>query len=129
MSTWPRWWWPACAMPPAWTWRAKGPTPSWSLAREALADERVNGDDYATGLLLDMYGSRLARTDEAAGLAAVEQSVALFERVGRPSVEHARAIGYLVMRRIFEVPRPEPRTTSWPGQSPSRRSAATWTRC
>ncbi len=67
------------------------------LAREALADERVNGDDYATGLLLDMYGSRLARTDKAAGLAAKEQSVALFERVGRPSVEHARAIGYLVM--------------------------------
>jgi DNA-binding CsgD family transcriptional regulator len=70
------------------------------LSREALADERVNGDDYATGLLLTMYGSRLARTDKAAGSAAIEQSVALFERVGRPSVEHARAIGNLVIRRI-----------------------------
>jgi DNA-binding CsgD family transcriptional regulator len=72
------------------------------LAREALADDRVSGDDYTAGRLLDMYGSRLTRTDKAAGMAALEQSVALFERAGRPSVEHARAIGYLVVRRIVD---------------------------
>ena len=64
------------------------------LAREALADERVSGDDYATARLLDAYGSRLALTDTAAGTAALERAVALFERAGRPSAEHARAIGY-----------------------------------
>ena len=37
------------------------------LAREALADERVSGDDYATGRLLYEYGSRLALTDRPAG--------------------------------------------------------------
>jgi hypothetical protein len=66
------------------------------LAREALADERISGDDYATARLLDTYARRLVRTDKAAGTAAMERAVALFERVGRPSVEHARAIGYLV---------------------------------
>ena len=72
------------------------------LAREALADERISGDDYATARLLDTYARRLVRTDKAAGTAALERAVALFERVGRPSVEHARAIGFLVINRIWD---------------------------
>jgi DNA-binding CsgD family transcriptional regulator len=72
------------------------------LAREALADERIIGDDYATARLLDTYARRLVRTDKAAGTAALERAVALFERVGRPSVQHARAIGFLVMNRIWD---------------------------
>jgi DNA-binding CsgD family transcriptional regulator len=72
------------------------------LAREALADDRIIGDDYATARLLDTYARRLVRTDKAAGTAAMERAVALFERVGRPSVEHARAIGFLVMNRIWD---------------------------
>ena len=130
MSTWPMRWLAACAMPPARTWRATSSDSFLELAREALADERVNGDDYATGLLLDMYGIRLGRTDKAAGMAALEQAVALFERAGRPSVEHARAIGYLVIapnrRRCHDRHRGR---RAGPGSRHRGGGAATWTRC
>jgi DNA-binding CsgD family transcriptional regulator len=72
-----------------------------NLAREALNDERISGDDFAAGRVLCAYGSRLSVTDMAAGVAALERAVALFERVGRPSAEQAHAIGQLVMRRIL----------------------------
>ena len=73
-----------------------------ALAREALVDERVSGDDYATARLLHAYGSRLSQTDMAAGTAAVERAVALFERAGRPSAEHALAISWIVSRRRLD---------------------------
>jgi DNA-binding CsgD family transcriptional regulator len=72
------------------------------LAQEALADDRVSSDDYAAGQLLHAYGSRLAMTDMAAGTAAWERAVELFEHAGRPAAEHARAVGQLVMRRFLE---------------------------
>ena len=53
------------------------------LAREALADERVSGDDQATGQLLRGTATGLRLTDMAAGLAALERAVAVFDRAGR----------------------------------------------
>ena len=44
----------------------------------------------------------MSRTDKAAGTAAMERAVELFERAGPPSAEHARAIGYLVFRRRLD---------------------------
>ena len=73
--------------------------PFLDLAREALADERVSGDDYATGKLLYEYGTRLHLIDRPAGLSALEQAVARFEGAGRPSAEHALAISRLATSR------------------------------
>ena len=96
------------------------------LAREALADERVSGDDYAIGAAaLRRTASRLVLTDRPAGTAALERAVARFERAGRPSAEHARAISWLVTSRCRTARRPAARTTSWPGQPPSRSRSAT----
>jgi DNA-binding CsgD family transcriptional regulator len=72
-----------------------------SLARDALADERVTMDDQMTGELFHLYGNRLALVDVAAGISVLERAVGLFERTGQPSAAHARTLLRLVSAKTF----------------------------
>ena len=89
--------------------------PFLDLAREALADERVSGDDYATAQLLSAYGTRLV---SLTGRPAVRAGAgggpvrACRPPIGRARTRHPSARD---QPKLYAAPRPATRTTNWPG--------------
>ena len=79
--------------------RADDIATSLSLARSALADPRVTADDATTAELLSRFGNRVVNTDVPAGIAAHQRAIALFDHVGHPSAEQARALSRFVMTK------------------------------
>jgi DNA-binding CsgD family transcriptional regulator len=63
-----------------------------SLLRAALADDRVISDDHATAQLLTLKAHRIGSRDQTAALTTLERALSLFDRAGRPSVQHAHAL-------------------------------------